>query len=111
MFINEHHSRKGRTELKFDVSTTRKNGNRPTVGVIGGIGNQLVIESQCRRLVDALGIVRFEYFLCPVINPAIADQEAKSASGQKVAMSCSEAVDSSSEADRIGFTSPITSLD
>ena len=46
--------------------------NRPAVGVVGGICDELIIERQEGPFVEADRIVGFQYFFFPVVELAIA---------------------------------------
>jgi hypothetical protein len=58
--------------------------HRAAVGVVGGVGDQLVIRGQRQRLVEREGIVGFQDALAAVVERAVADAE--SAGGNKIAM-------------------------
>ena len=60
--------------------------HRPAVGVVGGVGNQLVIARQRELLVERVGIIGLENTFAPVVERAIADQGAEPASCEEVAM-------------------------
>jgi len=67
--------------------------HRAAVGVVGGVGDQLVIRGQRQRLVERERVVDFENPLAPVVERAVADQDAEAAGGDEVAMVARERID------------------
>jgi hypothetical protein len=60
--------------------------HRAVVGVVGGVGDQLVVRDQRQRLGERERIIGFENPLAPVVERAVADQHAEPAGGDEVAM-------------------------
>ena len=56
------------------------------VGVVGGVRNKLIVVGHRESVVQRKGIIRFQYALAAVIELAVADENAKAASGEEVAM-------------------------
>lgn len=51
--------------------------DRAAIGVIAGVDNELVVERQGGPLVEAIGVIGFQYLLLAVIKLAVADQNAE----------------------------------
>jgi hypothetical protein len=60
--------------------------DRAAVGVVGGVGDQLVVRGQRQRLAERVGIIGFENSFAPVVQRAVTDQDPKPAGGNEVAM-------------------------
>src|ERR1700730_16896665 len=97
--------------LKLRMSARREDRNRPAVGVVGGIGDELIIESQRTPLVDLICIKCLENFLFAVVQLTISDQQANTAGREEVAMRAGETVDHSSNSDCVIRPPPVTALD
>ena len=67
--------------------------NRAAVRIVGGVGDQLIIRGQRQIPVECEGIVGFEDPLAPVVERAVADQDAEAAGGDEVAMVARERID------------------
>ena len=63
------------------MQTAGKDRNRTAVGVVGGVGDELVIAGQGELPVEGVRIIGFEDALPPVVELAVADQNAKAARG------------------------------
>ena len=60
--------------------------HRTAVGVVGGVGDQLVIGGQRQRLVEREGVVGLQDALAAVVERAVADEDAWFSRGEKIAM-------------------------
>ena len=67
--------------------------HRAAVGVVGGVGDQLVIRGQRQRLVERVRIIGFENPFAPVVERAVADQDAEPAGGDEIAMVARQRID------------------
>lgn len=74
------------TKSELRVQAARKDLDRAAVGVVGGIGDQLVVGGHRDLLGQRPGIVGFEDPLTPVVERAVADQDAEPAGGDEVAV-------------------------
>src|ERR1700682_4104056 len=103
----EHLSRSS----KLRMSTRREDRNGPAVGVVGGIGDELIIERQRTPLVDLICIVRLEDFLFAVVQLAITDQQTYATGSEEIAMRAGETVDRPSNSDCVIRPPPGAALD
>src|SRR5438445_9422206 len=92
---------RARGGLKLAVQAAGKNVHRPAIGVIGWIGDELIIRSDGEVLVDRKRVIGLQNSFRLIIKPAVADQEAEPAGCEEVAMGAGEAVDGAAEPDRI----------
>ena len=60
--------------------------DRAAIGIVGGIGDELVVRRQRDRLVERIRVVGFEDALLAVIELPVADQRAEPAGGEEVAV-------------------------
>ena len=67
--------------------------HRAAVGVVGGVGDELIVSRQRDRLGQRVGIIGLENALTPVVERAVADQDAEAAGGDEVAMVARERID------------------
>src|ERR1700722_18778013 len=81
------------------------------VGVVSGIGDELIIERQRAPFVEVIGIVCLEDFLFAVVQLAITDQQADATRGEEVAMRARETVDRPSNSDCVIRPPPGAPLD
>ena len=93
-----------RSELR--VKPAGKNRDWTTIGVVSGIGDELIVESQRRPFVEAIGVVGFDDFLSPIVELAVADQNAEAAGGEIGAGLAREAFDDAGDADLVVRPSP-----
>ena len=77
--------RKAGRHSKLAVESPRENMHRAAVGIVGGVGDQLVIRGQRQLFGQRVGIIGFENSFAPVVQRAVADQHAKPAGGDEVA--------------------------
>src|SRR3954463_4197484 len=78
---------------KLPVESSRENRHRAAVGVVGGGGDELVVGGQRDLLVQRVGVIGLEDALAPVVERAIADQDAETAGGDEVAVISRQRVD------------------
>jgi hypothetical protein len=67
--------------------------DRAAVGVVGGVGDQLVIRGQGEILVDRIGIIRLENAFVAIVELAVADQKAETTRRQEIAVRGRQSVD------------------
>src|ERR1700693_4146201 len=67
---------------EFGVKPAGKNMDRSPVGVIRGVGDELVIECDARPRVEAVGVISLDDLLRPIIERAVADQYSQPAGGE-----------------------------
>src|ERR1700680_3082800 len=77
----------------------REYRGRSTVGVVGGIGDELIVERQRAPFVEVIGIECLEDFLFAVVQLAITDQQADATRSEEVTMRAGETVDRPSNSD------------
>jgi hypothetical protein len=70
-----------------------------TVGILSGIGNELVVERQYAPFVEVIDIESLEDFLVPVVQLAITDHQADVTRSEEVTMRAGETVDHASNFD------------
>src|ERR1700730_13671002 len=97
--------------LKLSMSARREDRNRPAVGVVGGIGDELIIESQRTPLVDLICIECLENFLFAVVQLAITDQQTDATGCEEVAVGVGKTVDDASKTDGVIRSTPGAALD
>src|ERR1700738_2258751 len=85
--------------------------HRAAVGVVGGVGDELILRRKGEALVDRIGVVGLENALVAIIELAVTDQEAKAARGQEVPVGSRKSVDRAANAERVAGASPIAALD
>src|SRR5436190_23078731 len=90
-----------RRSLKLAVQAAGKNVHRSAIGVIGGIGDELIIRSDGKVLVDRKRVIGLQNSFWLIIEPAVADQQAEAAGREEVAVGAGEAVDGAAEPDPI----------
>src|SRR5436309_9534334 len=73
-------------DSKLAVESSRENRHRAAIGVVGGVGDELVIGGQRDLLVQRVGVIGLEDALAPVVERAVADQDAETAGGDEVAV-------------------------
>src|SRR4029453_9390242 len=78
---------------KLAVQTSRENMDRATVGVVGGVGDELIIRRHRDRLGERVGIIVFQNALAPVVERAVADQGTETARRDEVAMIARQRID------------------
>ena len=71
---------------KLGMSACREYRHWSPVGVVSGIGDELIIERQRAPFVDVIGIISLKNFLCAVVQLAITDQQTDAARGEEVTM-------------------------
>src|ERR1700681_4682370 len=96
---------------KLSVRPCREYRDRSPVGVVGGIGDELVVEGQRAPFVEVIGIIGLEYFLFAVVQLAITDQQADATRSEEVTMRAGETVDRSSNSDCVIRPPPGAALD
>ena len=80
------YSRPGRRKFRTRRAAGPRRRDRSAVGVVGGVGDELIVGGQRELLVERVGIVGFEDSLAPVVELAVADQNAEPAGRDEVAM-------------------------
>src|SRR5437763_15086156 len=70
---------RARVGLKLAVQAAGKNVHRPEIGVIGGVGNGLVIRGGGEGLVDGQGVIGSHNLLRVVIEDGVPDPGALTA--------------------------------
>ena len=55
------------------MQSSRKDRNRPPIGIVSRIGDELIIDGERRPFVEAVSIIDFEDLLRAIIELAIAD--------------------------------------
>src|SRR5258708_37157026 len=93
------------------MQRARENRDRATIGVIGGVGDQLIVRGEREVLVDRKGVIRLEETFVAIIERAVADQQAEAACRQEIAMRGRKSVDGAADPNRIARASPIASFD
>ena len=84
-----------------------KDVHRAAVGVVGRVGQELIIEGQSRRRRERVAVIGLEDFLCPVVRQlAVADEDAEPAGVEERDMGSSDAVDDAGNADGVVRPSP-----
>src|ERR1700733_12937718 len=74
------HTPKPDDYLELSVQSYSNHGNRPTVTVVGGMIDPLIVQTQVREIKNRCGIVAFyDLFGTRVRQPAIANQNAQPA--------------------------------
>jgi len=67
------------------VESAGENVDRAKIAVVGGVGNQLVVQGQGQLLGQRVGIICLEDALAPVVELAVADQDAETGGGGVIA--------------------------
>ena len=98
-------------ELKLAVEAAGEDVDRAAVGVVGGVGDQLIVGGKGEVLVDRVGVVGLEDPFVAVVETAVADQQAEAAGRQEIAVRAGKPVDGAADADCVARTSPIAALD
>src|SRR5260370_41971451 len=93
------------------MQAARENRDRATVGIVGGVGDQLIIGRQREVPVDRIGVIRLEDAFVAVIKLAVADQETEAARGQEIAVRARKSIDGAANANRVARASPIAAFD
>src|SRR3981189_3653003 len=96
---------------KLGVQPSEENRYRPAIGVIGRVGDELVVEGQAHGLEQRDRIIGLQDPLGAVIEPAIADQDAEAAGRDEVAVIPRQAVDGGADPDRVLGPPPGRALD
>src|ERR1700722_14570783 len=81
------------------------------VGVVSGIGDELIIERQRAPFVEVIGIVCLEDFLWAVVQLAITDQQTDTTRSEEVTVRVREPVDRPSNSDCVIRPPPGGALD
>jgi len=93
------------------VQAAREDRDRPAVGVIGGICDQLIISGESEGLVERKGVIGFQNALRLVVEPAVADQRSKAAGGEEIVVVLRNRVDGTADADHVVGPAPFGALD
>src|ERR1700704_7171820 len=96
---------------KLGVQPSGEDRYRPAVGIIGRVGDELVIEGQAHDVEQRDRIIGLQDPLGAVIEPAVADQDAEAAGRDEVAVIPRQAVDGGTDAHRIIGPAPGRALD
>ena len=83
-----------------------KHRNRPPVGVVGRVRNELIIKRNGRLLGDPYGIVGLENLLIGVVQPPVADQQSDASGSEEILVNSRKSVDGSRHADGIIWPLP-----
>ena len=75
------------------MSACREYRHWSPVGVVSGIGDELIIERQRAPFVDVIGIISLKNFFFAVVQLAITDQQADATRSEEVTMRARETVD------------------
>lgn len=59
---------------KLPVQAPREDRDRATIGIVGGIDNELVVGGQSESLAERQGVIGFKHPLAPVVERTIADK-------------------------------------
>src|SRR5215213_1611029 len=97
--------------LELSVQPPGEYVDRAAVGIVGGIGDELVVRRHRDRLGDRIGVIGFEDAFPTVIELPVADQRAKSAGRDEVAVVARQRVDRAADADRVVGPAPFGALD
>jgi hypothetical protein len=81
------------------------------VGVVGRVGDELVVDGQPGGVEQRLRVIGFEDALGPIVERPVADQRAKPAGGDEVAVIGREGVDGAADADGVVLATPRRALD
>ena len=84
--------------------------DRATIGIVSGVGDELVVGRQRDLLGERVGVIGFEDALLAVIELPIADQRAEPAGGDEVAMIVRQRVDRAGDSDRVIWPPPFGAL-
>src|SRR5579871_369544 len=102
---------RGVFSLEFAVQPAREDRDRPAIGVVGGVVDELIIGGEGHALADRIGVIGFENLLRTIVQLAITDQQAEAAGGEEVAMRLRQSVDRTADANGVVASSPIAALD
>src|SRR5215210_5553878 len=91
------------------MKAARKHRNRPAVGIVSGIGDELVVEGKRHRFVEAVRIVGLEDFFSPVIELSVANENTETARREISARLRGETFDDPRDTDFIVRPSPCCS--
>src|ERR1700716_1150852 len=89
----------------------REYRGRPPIGVVGGIGDELIVERQRAPFVEVIGIVCLEDFLWAVVQLAITDQQTDTTRSEEVTVCVREPVDPPPNSDCVIRPPPGGALD
>ncbi len=95
-----------RSRSELHMESGRIDRDRPTVGVIAGVGDQLIVERQRRPFVEADGVIGFHHFLRAIVELSVPDQDAHAAGGEVSACLGREAFDHAGQSDPVVGPSP-----
>src|SRR4030081_1035423 len=76
------------------------------VGVVSGIGDELIIERQRAPFVDVIGIISLNNFLFAVVQMAISNQQANAAGREEVAVGIGKTIDDATKTDGVIVSPP-----
>src|SRR5205807_8990626 len=85
--------------------------DRSAVGVVGRVGDELIIERERCPFGEADRVIGFENALLPVAEAAIADQRAQTARGKEIAVIGGQAVNCAGNADLVVRSAPSGALE
>src|SRR6478735_12745152 len=97
--------------LELCVQAAREDRDRPAVGVIGRVCDQLIVRGQRDVLVHRIGIVGLKDALLAVVESAVADENTEAAGGQEVAIILRDGIDRAADADDVVRPAPFRALD
>src|SRR3979409_2562744 len=92
--------------LELAMHARGEERDRPTVGVVGRVHHELVIQSQRDALDQVHGVVGFENPFAAVVELTIADQDSEATGRDVVAMILRQVVDGAGETDLVVGTPP-----
>src|SRR6476619_6394682 len=100
-----------RQESEFAVQPAREDVDRSAVGIVGGIGDELIVGGQRQLLVERVCVIGFEDSLAPVVELAVSDQNAEPAGGDEIAMVSRQRVDGAADPDHVVGPAPFGALE
>src|SRR5919204_4839127 len=105
-------SSKSGDALELSVETCGERVHRTAVGVVGGVGDELVIEGDAHVGGKRVAVISFEDLLEPGIRQlSVADEDAQAAGVQKRLVNAADAVDNTGDTDGIVRPAPVLAID
>src|SRR6266705_287391 len=92
--------------LKFGVQPRGQDRDRPAVGVVGGVSDELIVEREIEIFANVVGIIGLEDLFLTVVEPSVADNDAEPAGGDEVAVRFRQGVDGATDADAVAWPIP-----
>jgi hypothetical protein len=96
-----------RVTLELPVRPGGEDVHRATVGVVAGIGDELIIEAQLDRRIQRIAVIRLENLLQAVVRQlSVADEDAEPAGVEEGDVGAGDSVDDPGNADGVVGPAP-----